>query len=180
MERDGIWIQPSQDPDTGAPVCIVSWDEKAKAISTDDAFATARDLMAAAAYAETDKALVEELTDPRGGGLDLRGAGALLARVRERRVPAPGRGRPALRIEAIYGANTGAALVHVGLGSHKGELDPAEARQMAQHWTETAVAALLDARSRYVLRTEFDFDQAQTERFFDQLQAIHLRSEGYS
>lgn len=176
---DGIWIQGTQDPATGRPFCVMTWDTLQAELSIDAVCATARDLTAAAAHAETDAALVEELTSHEGLGLDLQTAGTLLTRVRERRTPPTGPGRPALRIHAVYGAHTRLPLVHIARGSHKGELTPDEARQMAQHWTETAISALLDARTRYVLG-DFGFDHVRTDDFFAAMQNLHLKHEGYT
>ncbi|MFJ8934063.1 hypothetical protein ACIRLA_46610 [Streptomyces sp. NPDC102364] len=172
---DGVWITDSQDPETGAPICLIRWGEHTTPVSVDDAFATARDLFAAAAHAETDKALVEELI--HGGGLDLQTAGVMLSRVRERRTPAPAPGRPALRIEAVYGFRTCMPYVHIARGSHKAELTPDEARTMGQHWLETAQASLLGVRFRYALGDHLTPDTINT--VFAAVQDIQLRKDGY-
>lgn len=152
-EQDIISIASTSDPLTGAPQCLLEWGTITKALSVQETLLTARGLMAAAIAAETDKALMEELTDSRGGlGLDFQTAGQILLGVRERRgtIARPS-GRAALRIEAVYGARMKLPRVYVGRGWMKTDMSPDEARQMGQHWVETAVAASVDVRVRYAM-----------------------------
>lgn len=78
-------------------------------------------------------------------------------------------GRSALRIEAVAGYYTGLPQVHVARGSMKGSLTPDAARTMAVHWTETALAAQIDARLRYVLGDYPQLGASDVEDIFDGL-----------
>jgi hypothetical protein len=163
------WIESAADPTTGKPLCLISWGNLTRVeISIEQTLATARELTAAAVAAETDKALVEEFTSKTGVGMDLQLAGLVLTKVRERRTTMMQNTgvRPWLRIQAVYGARTKLPLVHFSRGSMSGELTPDEARQMGQHWTETAIGATLDARTRYVLAGEYGFDHVKIDEFF--------------
>ncbi|WP_411090813.1 hypothetical protein [Streptomyces sp. 049-1] len=164
-----VQIRSTADPQTGAAACLLDWGPAVQALLTPDVvLTTARDLMAAAAHAEADIALITLLrTKP---AMDWHAIGVMLREIRAQR-PAP-TGKTALRIEAVAGARTGRALVHIGRGSMKGELDPAEARQMAQHWTEAAVAAQIDVRLRYVLGEWDRLSRAEIDELFRLLQAV--------
>lgn len=133
--------------DDGKAAVLMEWGPIQALLTPELVFTTARDLMAAAVSAETDIALVNALRkDVR---LDDQTLGVMLQAVRSRR-PAPA-GKTALRISAIAGANTGKPYVQIARGSMSGQLSPDEARTMALHWTETAVAAQIDVRLRYAL-----------------------------
>ncbi|MDX5570921.1 hypothetical protein PYK79_57090 [Streptomyces sp. ID05-04B] len=166
---DAIWIRSTVHPETRKAACLLSWGSAGSALLTPEAtLATARDLTAAAAAAETDVALIRSLReDVHADDTVVRG---LLDAVRARR-PMPA-ARPALRIHAVAGAKTGKPLVHIGRGSLKAELDPDEARQMAGHWTEAAVAAQIDARLRYVLGEHPRLTPDDVNAIFEQLQGV--------
>ncbi|HEX4813353.1 MAG TPA: hypothetical protein VFV66_11435, partial [Nonomuraea sp.] len=126
------------------------------------------DLMAAAAAAETDVAVIKVFQSKLR--LDLNTIGRLVLDIRAAR--AHRTGKSALRISAIAGARTGKPLVQIARGSMKGELDPDEARQMAQHWTEAAMAAQIDARLRYALGEWDHLTPGDIERLFTILQKV--------
>ncbi|MER6526440.1 hypothetical protein [Streptomyces sp. NPDC001508] len=113
-------------------------------ITPETAHATVRDLMAAAAHAEADIALIESFRKTLD--LDLNTIGRMIQDVRARR-PAPP-GTPALRIHAVAGLRTGRPLVHIARGSMKAEPGTDQAREVALHWPQTAAAADIDARLR--------------------------------
>lgn len=146
-DEDQINILSGVHPDTGAAICVVEWGPLHVVLDPEVVLTTARDLHAAACNAEADIAMIRVLDTQLGG--NIQATAALVRAVREQRPVAPG--RSALRIEAIAGVATGLPFVHIGRGSMKGSLSPDEARDMALHWTETAVAAHNDARLRYVL-----------------------------
>jgi hypothetical protein len=147
-----ITINSATHPETGKAICIIKFGHMRKMAEPDIILNTARELNAAAEAAEIDVALMKVVLDD----LELPDAAcaAIMSKAREAR-PMPG-GKVALRIEAVAGYHTRKPYIHVGLGSTKGSLEPNEARQMAQHWTEAAVTSHFDARLRYVLS---DFDQ---------------------
>lgn len=162
---DTVYVQSTLDDDGKATV-LMQWGKIRAALSPEVTLTTARDLMAAAANAEADIALIRtcrevlRLTD---------GQMALLLRdVRSRR-PAPV-GRAALRIEAVAGANTGLPYVHIGRGPMKRAMDPDTARTMAIHWTQTAVAAQIDVRLRYALGEWDRLDVVEIEELFTLIQ----------
>lgn len=143
---DTAYISSAADA-TGKAACLLAWGPVRTLLQPDVALATARDLMAAAISAETDIALIQSLREDIKADDDI--VGGMLAAVRRRRA-APA-AKVALRIHAVAGAKTGKPYVHIARGSMKGQLAPDEAREMAQHWIECAVAAQIDARLRYAL-----------------------------
>jgi hypothetical protein len=162
-----IRIRSTIDPRTRTAACLVDWGPAVQTLITPDvALTTARDLMAAAAAAETDIALIDSFRTTLQ--LDINTIGSMVADVRTRR-PAP-KGKTALRISAVAGAHTGKPYVHVARGSMKGELTPDEARQMAQHWTQTATAAQIDVRLRYALGEWDHLDATAIEELFTLIQ----------
>lgn len=144
---DALTIESAVHGPTGRPGCIMRWGTRSTALEIDVVTETARDLYAAASYAETDLALVRLLRDQVR--MEPGAIGALLRDVRAAR---PARaGKVALRVEAVVGATTDLPYVHIYRGSLEASLSPEAARTMADHWTAAAVAAQLDARLRYVL-----------------------------
>lgn len=143
---DTIWIRSTIDPDTRKAACLLEWGPIQALLQPDTVLTTARNLMAAAAAAETDIAFLAWCRQTLK--VDIHTAGHMLRDIRTAR-PAPT--DAVLRIEALAGANTGLPLIHISRGSQKGELAPNDARQMAQHWTEAAAAAQIDVRLRHVL-----------------------------
>lgn len=144
---DSVNIYSGVHPDTGAAICVLEWGPISVALEPELVLNTARDLHAAACSAESDIAMIRVLRDMTRGNLE-----ATATIVREVRGQRPITPRPsALRIEAVAGHATGQPYVHIGRGSMKGSMSPDEARDMALHWVETAVAAQNDARLRYVL-----------------------------
>lgn len=141
------YIRSTVDPATGKAACFLEWGTVQSLLQPDVVLNTARDLMAAAAGAEADVALVRSLREDIHAEDDV--VGGMLAAVRRRRASPPA--KAALRIGAVAGAKTGRPYVHIERGSMKGELDPDDAREMALHWTQAAVAAEIDNRLRYVL-----------------------------
>jgi hypothetical protein len=146
-----IMWEAAADPTTGAPMIKMTWDHKTKAYPLDRALATARDLVAAAAAAESDKALWDTLTDTLG--LDEQNTFNVVADVRRRRTALQERttARPFLRIGAALGYNTRRPMVAFHSGSLSDQGPPEQARDMAAAIYETAVAAAIDARTRHVL-----------------------------
>jgi hypothetical protein len=152
--------------DDGNAACLLEWGPLQALLKPPTVLATARDLMAAASAAETDIALVDALR--RDLKLDDDTAGFMLTAVRSRRVP-PAR-KPALRIAAVAGAMTRQPYVNIARGSMTGQLAPNEAREMAQHWTETAVAAQIDVRLRYALGEWDRLNAVEIEELFTLIQ----------
>ncbi|MFG2699549.1 hypothetical protein [Streptomyces sp. NPDC048386] len=170
--NDVVWIRSTVHRHTGTPACLLSWGPGKEAILTiDQTLTTARDLMAAAAAAaaaESDIALIEHLRqDLKADNTVL---GGMLLAVRGRR-PAPA-GAAALRIEAVAGAKTGKPIVRIGRGSLRADLTPDTARTMAQHWIETATAAQIDARLRYVLDEYPQLTPDDVDQIFGKLQDL--------
>jgi hypothetical protein len=165
---DQIQIRSTADPATKAPACLMVWGPLQTLLPTAVAFTTARDLMAAAAHAEADIAVIESFRETLR--LDLQTIGRMVQDIRRRRA-AP-TGKTALRIEAVAGLHTGMPLVHVGRGSMKGELTPDEAREIALHWTQTAAAAEIDARLRYALGEWDRFTPAEVEDLFRAVRSL--------
>lgn len=160
-EDDGnIWIKSGHQ--AGKAVCELQYGTTRVTLTPEVTLVTARDLHAAAARAEDDIALIKVLTDRVK--LDLRAVGLVLGDVRTRRPMLTG--KPALRIEAVAGHATGQPYVHIARGSMSSSLSPDDARQMALHWTEAAVAAQLDARLRYVLGDFPHITDADLDRIF--------------
>lgn len=156
-------IRSTTNPEDGTAACLMEWGPIHALLKPQKVLDTGRDLMAAAASAETDVALIQSLREDIDAEDDV--VGIMLTAVRRRR-PLPTT-RVALRIEAVAGANTGLPYVHIARGSMKAALTPDEARHMAQHRTEAAVAAQIDVRLRYALGewgrlTPTDIDQLFT------------------
>lgn len=164
-EQDAILISSGVDPDTGKGVCLLAWGPINRMLDPAVVLNTARDLQAAAAHAETDIALIRVLHD--GMDLDMGIVASVVADIRAERPMPPG--SSILRVEAVAGAITGRPYVHIGRGSMKGSLTPDEARTMALHWTETALAAQIDARLRYVLGEYPQLASGDVEDIFDGL-----------
>ncbi|MBK3630521.1 hypothetical protein JHN59_38145 [Streptomyces sp. MBT49] len=167
---DTIWISSTQDPATQEAACVLGWGTTEALITPEATLATARDLTAAAAAAEADVALIRSLREDIHAD-DTVIAGMLHA-VRTRRALPTGP-RAALRIHSVAGAKTGLPYVHITRGSHKAELDPDTAREMAGHWTEAAVAARNDVALRRVLGDHPALTLGDIDRIFGQLQAAH-------
>lgn len=146
MSDDNVNIYSGVDGN-GTPVCTLEWGPVRTVLQTTMVLTTARDLQAAASRAETDIALIRVLQKRLGA--DVQTTGAFLRDIRSERPMLPG--KSALRIEAVAGAHTGLPYVHISRGSMTGSIGPDEAREMATHWIEAAVAANNDARLRYVL-----------------------------
>jgi hypothetical protein len=145
-DDDIIHIRSSVHPTTGKPVCLVECGTMNAVLTPERVLDTARDLHTAATRAEDDIALIRVLERI---GMDRQVTAGLVQAFRTERPMLPG--KPALRIEAVAGAKTNLPYVHIARGSMKASLSPDDARQMAVHWTETAVASLIDVRLRYVL-----------------------------
>lgn len=167
-EEHVAYIRSTVDPDTRKAACLLRWGPVETFLTPEVTLATARDLMAAAAHAEADIAFLGWCRHTLKA--DLNTAGHMLLGIRAGR-PAPG-DKVALRIEAVAGLKTGRPIVRVGRGSMKGDLDPDEARQMARHWTEAAVAAQIDVRLRYVLGQHSSLTPGDVEQVFRDLQAL--------
>lgn len=159
------YVQSTLDDDGKAAV-LMQWGPIQALLTPDTVFTTARDLMAAAVAAETDIALIESLR--KGVRVDDAVLGAMLTDVRSRR-PAP-KGKTALRIAAVAGANTGKPWVTIARGSQSGQLTPGEARDMAVHWIQTAVAAQIDVRMRYALGEWDRLNVVEVEELFKLIQ----------
>lgn len=156
-----IYVSSTLD-DTGKAAVLMTWGRIQAVLTPEVTLTTARDLMAAAAAAEADIALIRtcrevlELTDNM--------LGHLLQDVRSRR-PRP-EGKTALRIEAVAGMKTGLPYVNIGRGSMKRQMDPDTAREMASHWIEAAVAAQIDVRLRYALGEWDKLNVVEIEELF--------------
>lgn len=162
-----IRIRSTIDPRDRKAACLLDWGLGVQALLTPEVtLITARDLLAAAAHAETDIALIRVFRTSLK--LDMMTIGYMVRDIRAER-PAP-RGKTALRIEAVAGAKTGLPYVHVARGSMKAALSPDEARQMAAHWTEAATAAQIDVRLRYVLGEFHQLSPGDIEEIFEKLQ----------
>ncbi|WP_432032758.1 hypothetical protein [Streptomyces antibioticus] len=165
---DTIWIRSATHPDTGQAACLFDWGGGQALLTPETVLATARDLAAAAAAAETDIALVQALREDIRADDDV--LAGLLTAVRARR-PMPAV-RTALRIQAVAGAKTGRPYVHIARGSMKAELTPDAAREMAGDWTQVAVAAQIDARLRYTLTGHPNLTPGDVNDIFEQLQSL--------
>ena len=162
------YIRSMIHPTTRKAACQLDWGPVSAILGPDEVLATARDLMAAAAHAETDIAF---LAWCRGTlKVDTHTAGRMLRDVRRARSPLPG--KPALRIEAVAGIRTGLPYVHIARGSMKGELSPDEARTMAGHWTHAVHAAQLDVRLSYVLANYPQLTPGDVEEIFTELRRV--------
>ncbi|MEU5111689.1 hypothetical protein AB0G64_09335 [Streptomyces longwoodensis] len=169
MDSGTLFIRSTLDLATRAPACLIEWGPIQARLTPDVVHATARDLMAAAAAAETDIALLAFLREDVG--VDNATALAhMLGHVRERRPVHAG--KTALRIEAVAGADTGRPYVHIARGSMKGSLTPDEARAMAQQWTHAAAAAQIDAGLRYALGEWDHLTPDDIENLFTILQSV--------
>ncbi|SBT89394.1 hypothetical protein GA0115233_100941 [Streptomyces sp. DI166] len=165
---DTVWIRSATNPADGRAACLLQWGPVHALLEPDTVLNTARDLMAAAAHAESDIALIRVFRTRLK--LDMTTIGHMVRAIRAER-PAP-TGKTALRIEAVAGAKTGLPYVHVARGSMKGELSPDEARAMAGHWTQAAVAAQIDVRLRYVLGEYPQLTPHDIGSIFSQLQEV--------
>lgn len=161
-------IRSTTDPRDGTAACLMQWGTITALLTPEATLTTARDLMTAATHAETDIALVKVFRTDMKADMDT--VGFVLREVRAGRPPLPG--KAALRISAIAGAKTGKPVVHIARGSMKGELPPGEARQMAQHWTEVAVAAQIDVRLRYALGEWSHLTPTDIEHLFDTMRKV--------
>lgn len=156
-----VYVASTLD-DTGKAAVLMTWGRIQAVLTPEVTLTTARDLMAAAAAAEADIALIRtcrevlELNDTQ--------LGMFMRDVRTRRPHHPG--KAALRIEAVAGARTGMPLVHIGRGSMKREMDPDTAREMATHWISAAVAAQNDVRLRYALGEWDKLNVVEIEELF--------------
>ncbi|MFF9097586.1 hypothetical protein ACF1AX_31245 [Streptomyces sp. NPDC014802] len=161
-------IRSTTDPKDGTAACLMEWGPIEALVKPSAVLTTARDLAAAAAFAETDVALLSVLRDELQ--LDDSTLGFMMRDIRARRPipPAPS----VLRVHAVAGANTGLPYVHISRGSMKGELSPDEAREMAVQWTEAAVAAQIDVRLRYVLGEWGHLTAGDIDRLFTLLQGV--------
>lgn len=161
------YIRSTTDPRDGTAACLLDWGPTAQALlAPETVLATSLDLMAAAAAAETDIAVIKVFRTKLQ--LDLNTIGRMVLDIRAARGHRAG--KTALRISAVAGAKTGRPYVHIARGSMKGELSPDEARAMAQHWTEAAIAAQIDVRLRYALGEWDHLTPAQIEELFTLLQ----------
>jgi hypothetical protein len=167
---DGMLTIESGITETGNAACYLRWDGGGVLLEPPVVLATARDLHAAATRAETDIALIEVLR--KKARMDIQPIATMLRDVRAAR-PLPA-AKVALRIEAVAGAGTSKPYVHIARGSMKASLSPDEARDMAGHWIEAAVASQIDARLRYVLA---EYDQL-TPRDVDDIFAGMRRAAG--
>lgn len=164
-----VFIRSTIDPRTRTAACLVHWGQAVQTLITPEvALTTARDLMAAAAAAETDIALIDSFRATLKADMDT--IGLVVMDIRKRRPLL--KGKAALRISAVAGQHTHKPYVHIARGSMKAELDPDEARQMALHWTEIAIAAQIDVRLRYALGEWDHLDAAQIEQLFTLLQGV--------
>jgi hypothetical protein len=164
-DDDTVYVSSTLD-DSGKAAVLMKWGRVQTVLTPEAVLATARDLMAAAANAEADIALIKTCREVLR--LDDGQLGLFLRDVRTRRPLA--RGKTALRIEAVAGAKTGMPYVHIGRGSMKAALDPDTARTMAMHWVETAVAAHIDVRLRYALGEWDPLNAGEIEELFTLIQ----------
>jgi len=160
-----VYVASTLD-DAGKAAVLMRWGTLEAVLTPEVTLTTARDLMAAAAAAEADIALVRtgrevlQLTDPM--------LARLMADVRSRR-PTPA-GKTALRIEAVAGMKTGLPYVNIGRGSMKRQLDPDTAREMASHWAQAAIASQIDVRLRYALGEWDKLNVVEIEELFALMQ----------
>lgn len=166
-DQPPVYIRSTLDED-GKAACLMQWGPIEKLLAPKVVLTTARDLMAAAAAAETDIALIQSFREDIGA--DDQVLAAALDAVRRRRPHAPG--KAALQIAAVAGAMTGRPYVHIRRGSLAGQLDPDEARAMAQRWIETATAAAIDVRLRYALGEWDHLLPTDIERLFTIIQKL--------
>jgi hypothetical protein len=156
-----VYVASTLD-DAGKAAVLMKWGVLEAVLTPEVTLTTARDLMAAAAAAEADIALIHtgrevlQLTDPM--------LARLMADVRSRR-PKPV-GKTALRIESVAGMKTGQPYVNIGRGSMKRQMDPDTAREMANHWTQAAIASQIDVRLRYALGEWDKLNVVEIEELF--------------
>ena len=162
------YIRSTVHPETRKAACLLDWGPVHALLEPDVVLNTARDLTAAAAAAEMDIAFLAWCRQTLK--VDTLTAGHMLRDIRAAR-PAP-TGKTALRIEALAGIRTGLPLVHIARGSMKAELSPGEARAMAGHWTEAAMAAHIDVRLRYVLGDFPKLTPGDVDDIFAKLQKV--------
>ena len=161
-----VYVNSTLDA-AGKAAILMQWGSIQALLTPEVTLTTARDLMAAAAAAESDIALLR--TGREVLRLDDAAIGRLLLDVRRRR-PKP-EGKTALRIEAVAGFKTGQPYVNIGRGSMKRQMDPDTAREMASHWTQTAVAAQIDVRLRYALGEWDKLNVVDIEELFTRIRA---------
>ena len=154
-----LWVEASLDPDTELPVVLVHWGTFSAAVPLDRAHVTARDMFAAANCSEVDASLVLELTETFDG--DLRRVGRMMDRIRARRAHLYATtGRPVIGVEG--GATIhGKPFVMLRRGSRRGQVTPAEARDMALGWTRVADIAERDHRERIILADYVEWPQIE-------------------
>ncbi|MDX3629030.1 hypothetical protein PV728_01635 [Streptomyces europaeiscabiei] len=162
------YIRSTIDPHDRTAACLLNWGSMEVLLTPETVLNTSLDLMAAAAAAETDVAVIKVFRTKLQ--LDLNTIGRMVLDIRAARDHRTG--KTALRISALAGARTGKPLVHIARGPKKGELTPDEAREMAQHWTEAAIAAQIDVRLRYALGEWDHLTPADIERLFSILQKV--------
>lgn len=169
LDPDSVCYIASTVDDDGKAACLLTWGPIQALLPIEVVLATAQDLMAAAARAETDIDLINAF---RGDfNADDRMLAVVLTKVRGRR-SAPNV-KVALRIEAVAGHETGLPYVMTGRGSMRGQLSPDEARAMAVQWIETATAARIDVRLRYALGEWDHLDVVQVDELFERLRKAH-------
>jgi hypothetical protein len=168
LVADTVFIRSTIDPEDRTAACLLTWGPIEALLTPTKTLATARDLMAAAAHAESDIAFLQMCREQLR--LDDDTAGQMLLDIRGRRPSPPT--PAALRIAAVAGYNTRRPYVHISRGSQTGQLTPDDAREMAQHWTEAAIAAQIDVRLRYVLSDLPQLTPADVEDVFTQLQKV--------
>lgn len=162
------YISSTIDPVDRTAACLMQWGPLQALLKPDVVLTTARDLMAAAAHAEADIALIK--TFRKGFKTDPETVGHIVLDVRANR-PAP-TGKAALRIEAVAGVETVQPYVNIARGSMKRQMDPDVAREMALHWTEVAVAAQIDVRLRYALGEWDQLTPTEIDRLFGMMRAV--------
>lgn len=161
-------ISSAFDPADRTAACLMEWGPLQTLLKPDVVLTTARDLMAAAAHAEADIALIKVFRGNVKADMDT--VGFLLRDIRAQRPSHPG--KAALRIEAVAGVKTVQPYVNIGRGSMKRQMDPDNAREMALHWTEAAIAAQIDVRLRYALGEWDHLTPAHIEQLFDTMRAV--------
>lgn len=167
-DADTVTIRSTTDPADGTAACLLTWGPVEALLTPATTLATARDLMAAAAHAEADIAVLGWCTETLR--TDEQTAGQILLDIRGRR-PAPLK-PAALRIQAVAGYNTRQPYVHISRGSRKAPLSPDEARQMAVQWTQAATAAQIDVRLRYALGEWDHLSSEEIDRLFLTVQRL--------
>ncbi|MFE7966153.1 hypothetical protein ACFU0X_24475 [Streptomyces cellulosae] len=167
-DADTVTIRSTTDPTDGTAACLLTWGPIEALLTPAKTLDTARDLMAAAAHAESDIAFLAMCREQLR--LDEQTAGQMLLDIRSRR-PAPPT-PAALRIHAVAGYKTGRPYVHIARGSQAASLDPDDARQMAVQWTQAATAAQIDVRLRYALGEWDRFTPDEIDRLFLTVQRL--------